>query len=139
LDGVENYGIKKAQVLTEGDDGVFVSAGPTLFKALQAAKTLAENGEKITVINSPCINDADIDTIAKYVNKSKKLLTVEDHQLIGGLGAQITHKLKQVGSEFKLASLGVDGVFGQSAYTADELYIKNGLDEKAIIEAFNNL
>ena len=81
----------------------------------------------------------DVQTIKSWVDKSKKLITVEDHQLIGGLGAQLTHKLKLEGSEFKLKSIGVAGNFGQSAYTADELYTKNGMDTKAIVEAFNSL
>ncbi len=137
-EGIE-YQLAKAQVLKEGNDGVIVSAGPTLFKALEAADQLESSGKNITVINSPCINFMDVQTIKSWVDKSKKLITVEDHQLIGGLGAQLTHKLKLEGSEFKLKSIGVAGNFGQSAYTADELYTKNGMDTKAIVEAFNSL
>lgn len=136
---VKDYSIGKAQVILEGDDGVIVSAGPTLFKAIKAAKILKEQGKNIAVINSPCINDPDVETISKVLKKSGKLITIEDHQIIGGLGAQLVHALKLNNEEFKLQSLGVKGSFGQSAYTADELYSKNGMDEESIISSFNSL
>lgn len=148
--GRENYpteikeGLKyipeKAQILREGKDGVIVSAGPTLFKALNAAEVLSTGGKEVTVINQPYINTPDVKTIGEAIdNCSGKLLTVEDHQLIGGLGAQLIHALKINGHDFKAQSLGVKGHFGQSAYTADELYTKNGLDENAILKAFSGL
>ncbi len=139
LEGTTAYGLHKAQVLRSGKDGVIVSAGPTLFKALQAADELKANGKEVSVINSACANDPDLKTIASELKGSGKLVTVEDHQLIGGLGAHLVHALKQTGQEFKVNTLGVKGHFGQSAYKADELYAKNGLDVTAIVNAFNTL
>jgi transketolase len=139
LESVKSYSVDKAQIITEGDDGVIVSAGPSLFKALKVAETLKTEGKSITVINSPCVNTPDVQTISAALKKSGKLITVEDHQIIGGLGSQLVHALKMNGDEFSVQSLGVKGNFGQSAYMADELYAKNGMDETAIISAFNSL
>ncbi len=131
------YELGKAQVLRSGTDGLVVSAGPTLFKALNAADQLAANGKNITVINCSNVNNPDINLIAKALkDNGGKLVTVEDHQLICGLGSQLVHALKMNGDEFTVTSLGVKGVFGQSAYLADHLYAKAGLDEKAIMELF---
>jgi len=139
LVNVDAYDIDKAQVIMEGDDGVIVSAGATLFYAIEAAEELKTNGKNIAVINSACANKPDVATIAAVLAKSNKLITVEDHQLIGGYGAQLVQALKMQGSEFKLKSLGVRGEFGQSAYQASELYAKHGLDSKGIISAYNEL
>ena len=134
---VSNYDINQAQVLRDGSDGLIVSSGPTLFKALKAAQKLEENGKSVAVINSSCVNAPDINTIKKHING--KLVTVEDHQIIGGLGSQLVHALKQENIEFSYKGLGVKGHFGQSAYVADQLYTKAGLDESSIVEAFNSL
>ena len=64
---------------------------------------------------------------------------MEDHQIIGGLGSQLIMALKQQGMEFNYRGLGVCGHFGQSAYIADELYTKAGLDENAIVDAYLQL
>lgn len=132
-----DYDFNRAQVLREGRDGLIVSSGPTLYKALNAADELALAGKQIAVINSSCVNYPDVETIKKHLDK--KLITVEDHQVVGGLGAQLCHHLKQVGCEFQYRGLGVCGHFGQSAYIADHLYEKAGLSEASIIEAFNSL
>lgn len=126
-----SYQLGKAQVLTQGQGGVVVAAGPTLFKALNVAQEL-----DLTVINNPCANDPDIELIQQELKLSGKLVTIEDHQLAGGHGAHIIHGLKQAGSEFKSVSLGVKGEFGQSAYKADHLYKKHGLDEDGLKRAF---
>jgi transketolase len=134
------YQLGKAQVLREGKDGVIVSAGATLFKALEAADVLAAEGKEVTVINNSSVNDIDVATIGSALkNAGGKLITVEDHQVVGGLGAQLVHALKLDGHEFCVKTLGIKGHFGQSAYTADQLYAKNGIDDKAIIGAFKNM
>jgi len=135
LEGVGISKLGKAQVIKTGTKGVIVSAGPTLFKAIEVADELGA-----TVINLSSVNNPDVETIsAELKNAGNKLITVEDHQIIGGLGAQLVHALKTSGAEFKVKTLGVKGHFGQSAYTADQLYDQNGLGVSAIKEAFNSL
>ena len=134
------YELGKAQVVREGKDGVVVGCGPALFKALKAAELLAEQGVELTVINNSSVNEPDIATItAALANNGNKLVTIEDHQVIGGMGSILIHALKDSGAEFKSKSLGIKGHFGQSAYMADQLYAKNGIDENAVITAFNSL
>ena len=130
LEGDGNYKLGKARVLKSGSKGVVVSAGATLFKALEAA-----NQEDLSVVVNPSVNAPDIELIKGELAKNdNKLITVEDHQLIGGMGAQLTHALKLDGCEFKLQSLAVAGEFGRSAYTADQLYNNAGLGVDSIVE-----
>lgn len=126
----------KAQVLSQGNDVVLIASGPLLSKAIEAGKKLAEKGKKATVINNPFINHVDLNTIGEAVKAAQgRVVTIEDHQVIGGMGAQISHALSDAGIAHRVKTLGIQGEFGQSAYTADELYKKHGLTGDKMVEA----
>ena len=89
----------KAQVLAEGTDVVLVGCGPLLGKAIEAGKALAAQGIQATVINNPFVNRVDVDTIGGAVRDcGGRLVTIEDHQVVGGMGAQVSHALSRAGS-----------------------------------------
>src|SRR5258706_12903293 len=116
---VENakYDWGKAQVLQPGSDIVLIACGPLLNKAIEAGKKLAEQGITATVMNNPFINRVDVDTIGTAVKIcSGRIVTIEDHQVVDGMGAQISHALSLAGISHRMRSLGVRGEFGQSAY-----------------------
>ena len=96
---------------------------------------------EVTVVNHPFVNIPDIETLTECLKKTGgKLITLEDHQLVCGQGAQIVHALTLKGVAIqKYIGLGVNGEFGQSAYTANELYKKHGIDEIALISAVKKL
>ncbi len=127
---VENakYEWGKAQVLREGSDVVLIGCGTLLSKAVEAGRTLAEKGIQATVINNPFINRVDLATIGAAVRAcSGRVVTIEDHQAVGGMGAQVSHALSQAGIAHRIKTLGIQGEFGQSAYVAEHLYEKHGL------------
>jgi transketolase len=64
-----------------------------------------------------------------------RLVTIEDHQIVGGLGAQVSHALSRAGVRHRMQSLGIAGEFGQSAYVAEHLYEKHGLTGAAMAQA----
>ncbi|MEH0860859.1 MULTISPECIES: transketolase C-terminal domain-containing protein [Halobacteriovorax] len=133
-----DYTWGKAQVLRQGKDGIIVTHGPLVQGALDAAEELSAKGKDVTVINNPFINKIDLETFKDQLAKNgNKMVTVEDHQLTAGAGAMLCHALKQEGLEFEIKSLGNDGHFGQSSYTAKELYAKFGFDKEAIINQFS--
>lgn len=135
-----NYEWGKAQVLREGKDVTFLTNGPLVGKALAAADQLAAQGKSATVINAAFVNKVDVATIGAAVKKTGgKLVTVEDHQVICGAGAQVVHALVTAGIEVKARTLGIKGEFGQSAYTADELYNKHGLNAAGLLAAAKEL
>ena len=126
----------KAQVLQSGNDVVLIGSGPLLSKAIDAGKKLAEQGIKATVINNPFINRVDLDTIGAAVKTcSGRIVTIEDHQSICGMGAQISHALSCAGIAHRMKTLGIHGEFGQSAYLAEELYNRHGLSTPKMVEA----
>ena len=135
-----SYDLHAPQKLTEGTDVAIVVSGSLVAKGLEAAEKLRLEGIHASVINHSFVNHSDFTQIANWITESgSKVVTVEDHQLIGGMGAQLVHQLKILGLEFDVVSLAIQGEFGQSAYTADELYAKHHVDSRAIIEAVKTL
>jgi len=126
----------KAQLLQQGNDVVLIACGPLLSKAIEAGRKLAEQKINATVINNPFINRVDLETIGATVKTaSGRVVTIEDHQVIGGMGAQVSHALSRAGISHRIKSLGIQGEFGQSAYVAEHLYEKHGLTAARMAEA----
>jgi transketolase len=135
---VENarYAWGKAQILQQGSEVVLVACGVLVNKAIAAGKKLAALGIKATVLNNPFINRVDLDTIGPAVRASAgRVVSMEDHQIICGMGAQISHALSQAGIAHRITSLGIHGEFGQSAYLAEHLYEHHGLTTDKMVEA----
>ena len=142
LSWVENpsYQWGKAQILQEGVDVVLVGSGVLLNRVIDAGEQLAGEGIKATVINNPFINHVDTETIGNAVKAaSGRLVTIEDHQIIGGMGAQLSHALSNAGISHSIKTLGIAGEFGQSAYKADQLYDKYGLNVAGVKTAAKEL
>ena len=126
----------KAQVLSTGSDVVLIGCGVLVNKAIEAGKLLAAKGVKATVISNPFVNQVDLETIGAAVkNCGGKVVTIEDHQVLGGMGAQVSHALSNSGVAHTMKSLGIKNEFGQSAYMAEELYVKHGLTAPKMAEA----
>jgi transketolase len=104
-------------------------------KAVEAGKILAAKGVKATVINNPFVNRVDLGIIGAAVKKCGKVVTIEDHQLVCGMGAQISHALSTNGIPHAMKSLGIDDEFGQSAYMAEHLYELHGMTGPKMAEA----
>jgi transketolase len=126
----------KAQVLAEGSEVVLVGCGTLVGKAIEAGTMLAAKGVSATIINNAFVNQVDVATIGPAVQRaSGRVVTIEDHQLIGGMGAQLSHALAQAGMAHRMKSLGIPGEFGQSAYQADHLYQKYGMTAAGMVQA----
>ena len=130
----------RAEVLRKGKDITLIGCGPLLSAAIEAGKKLAAEGIEATVINNPFINKPDLETIGAAVKAtSGKLITIEDHQAINGMGAQVSHALSEAGIQHTIKTLAVHGEFGQSAYLASELYDKHGLSAENMVAAAKKL
>ncbi len=135
-----SYQWGKINLLTEGSDVSIIAAGPMVQKAMKAHELLLKEGVKAQVINNPFINEVDIKGIeAAIKNTNGKFITIEDHQIIGGMGQMIVHALKSENINFKAKTLGIEGEFGQSAYKADQLYARYDLSAEGIVKAYKNL
>ncbi len=139
-EGVE-YAWGKAMAVADTtagkDNSVVISAnGSMVVHAIEAAAKLAEKGIGAIVLNNAVPNRPDVAAHAEALARcGGRLVTVEDHQAIGGAGAMLSAALADAGVAFRLKLLGVKGEFGQSAYTANELYRKHGIDAEGVAAA----
>jgi transketolase len=132
-----HYEWKKANVLTSGTDVTIIAAGPMVAKALEANQLMQKNGLSATVINHSFINHVDLETLKASLKKTNgKLITIEDHQVLGGMGSIIIHALHTSDTVFTSRTLGIQGEFGQSAYNANQLYKRFDLNAEGIMKAY---
>ncbi len=127
------FKIGKADILLTGQDVTIIGCGPILYEALQAADKLRRLGIKATVINCHTIKPFDEKTIIKFAKLTRAVVTVEEHQIFGGLGSAVAEVLAKncpVPQEF----VGIKDKFGQSG-TAEKLFKQYGLTAKDIIKA----
>lgn len=138
--GVQSYKLDKAQVVFEDlkktNPVLIVSCGPLLQETLLAGKELSKKGRGVVVINNPCVSDPDAETISKYLKLCEgRLLTVEEHQIKGGMSSILLLALKEKKNSIsKLKVLAVRGGFGRSAYKALDLYKHFNLDRDSIVK-----
>lgn len=114
-----------------------IATGALLYRALLAAKELKDKGIEVEVLNLSSIKPLDEEAIIKLAKKAGKIVTVEEHQIRGGMGSAVAECLAKnypVPMEF----IGVDDLFGQSG-TPDELIAHYGMDEKSITKAIQKV
>ena len=109
------FEIGKAATLVEGNDVTLIACGVMVSRALDAAKELAEQGIKAEVINMATIKPLDNQAIVKTATKTGKVITLEEHNIIGGLGDAVASVLsEEVDSKVRFKRMGVEDKFGQS-------------------------
>ena len=123
----------KAEVLRQGSDVTIFATGIMTAKALDAAETLAKQGVQAEVINVHTINPLDEETVIASAKKTGKVVTAEEHSIIGGLGSAVAEVLARQ-CPTKQAFVGVQDSFGESG-SPNDLLEKYGLTTEAIVKA----
>ncbi|MDO5551301.1 MAG: transketolase C-terminal domain-containing protein [Lachnospiraceae bacterium] len=131
------FEIGKANVLREGTDAVIFACGIMVDAALQAADALQAEGIHAAVVNIHTIKPLDEETILTYAKKCKKVVTAEEHSVIGGLGDAVASALLGNG-DFKFKKIGVQDRFGQSGKPFD-LLAEYNLTPADIVKAVKSL
>jgi transketolase len=126
------FEIGKAVILQEGSDVSLIACGVMVSEALNAAQELAQKGISVRVINMHTIKPLDVESIIGAARETRAIITIEDHQVIGGLGSAVAEVLSQSGQHIPFKIMGVQDQFGESG-TAAELLQKHGLTATAII------
>ena len=128
----QKFEIGKAITIGDGKDATVFATGVTVYQALIAKEELEKQGINIRVVDMHTIKPIDEETIIKCAKDTKKLITIEDHSIIGGLGSAISEVLTK---EYpaKLIRLGIKDTFGKSG-KAEELMEYFGITAKDIIK-----
>lgn len=127
------FEIGKGVTLREGKDVTIIATGLCVNSALEAADLLAADGIDAKVINIHTIKPLDEDLIVAAAKKTGKVVTVEEHSIIGGLGGAVCEVLSEK-APVPVKRIGVNDVFGESG-PAVKLLEKYGLDGKGVYEA----
>lgn len=131
-DEEQKFEIGKAKQIGEGTEATIFATGVTVSEALKAQEELKKQGIEVRVIDMHTIKPIDKEIIIKCAKETKKLISVEDHNVIGGLGSAISEVLTK---EYpcKLEIMGIQDTFGKSG-KAEELLEYFKIDSKAIID-----
>ena len=130
----QKFEIGKAIQIGDGTDATIFATGVTVSEALKAQEQLKQKGINVRVVDIHTIKPIDRDMIIKCAKETKKLISIEDHNIIGGLGSAISEVLTE---EYptKLIKLGINDTFGKSG-NAVELMKYFGITAEKIIEQF---
>ncbi len=132
------FELGKGVVLREGKDVTIIASGLPVSNCLEAAEKLAADGIDAEVINIHTIKPLDEELVLASAKKTGKVVTVEEHSVIGGLGSAVCDCLSEK-APTKVLKIGVNDVFGESG-PAVELVAKYGLDTESIyqkVKSFN--
>ena len=126
------FEIGRGILLKEGKDVTIIATGVCVCEALKAAEALKQEGIDAEVINIHTIKPLDKDLVLQSAKKTGRVVTVEEHSVIGGLGSAVADVLAETNAAV-LKKIGVPDVFGESG-TAGQLLHKFKLDAEGITE-----
>ena len=129
----QKFEIGKAIQIGEGTDATIFATGVTVEQALIAKEELQKQGIEVRVVDMHTIKPIDKEMIIKCAKETKKLISVEDHSVIGGLGSAISEVLTE-NYPVKLKRIGIKDCFGRSG-KAEELIKYFGIDSESIKKA----
>lgn len=135
------FEVGKAQIIFKPEVGLaevgIIATGPIIYNALMAAKIMENEGMKIKVMNLSTIKPLDTEAIIALAKETKKIITVEDHQVAGGMGSACAECLTE-NYPTKMKFIGIKDKFGQSG-TPEELEKYYEIDTESIVNAIRSI
>ena len=132
-----SFEIGKANWLREGKDVSIIANGDTVRLALEAADTLAAEGVSASVLDMHTIKPLDVEAVERCIRETGKIITVEDHNVLNGLGSAVADVVAESGKAV-LRRVGIQDQFGMSA-PYERLLEMNGITAEHIVELAKEL
>lgn len=126
------FEIGKAVKLSEGTDIAIIANGDTVRLAIEAKEALAKDGISVRLLDMHTIKPLDKEAVTSCINDIGKIITVEDHNIINGLGSAVCEVAAEMGKS-KVHRIGIQDQFGQSA-PYERLLAMNGITVENIVE-----
>lgn len=130
----QEFEIGKGIQIGDGTDATVIATGVTVIEALKAQEELKEKNINIRVIDMHTIKPIDKEIVIKAAKETEKIITIEDHSVIGGLGSAVMEVLSENYPK-KVMRLGIHDTFGESG-KADLLMKKYGITSENIVKLF---
>jgi transketolase len=139
FDNNYKFQIGKAAIFQEGSDITLIASGVMLYRAIEAAKELTAQGKSVEVMNIATIKPLDSEAIIKSASKTGRVIAIEEHNIIGGLGDAVASVLsEEVKYAVQFKRMGIRDQFGQSG-DGMKLLDHYGLGVKDIIQEAKKL
>lgn len=133
----DKFVIGKANVIKEGKDVAIIANGDTVVIALKAAEELAKEGITAKVIDMHTIKPLDTDIVNSCIDEIGKIITIEDHNILNGLGSAVSEVVAERGKGI-VRRIGIQDQFGQSA-PYERLLEMNGITVENVVETAKKL
>jgi len=134
FDDTYHFEIGKANIMkAEGTDAAIICNGPVVRRCILAEKALRDAGYSVKLIEMPCIKPIDEETIKWAMKECSVLVTVEDHNIIGGLGGAVAEVMSESGERAILKRIGIEDIYTQTG-DLEELLDAYGMREDEIAE-----
>lgn len=131
------FEIGKAHKLKDGKDVSIIANGDTVNLALKAAEQLEAAGVSVKLFDMHTIKPLDVDAVMECINETGKIITVEDHNILNGLGSAVSEVAAETGKAI-VKRIGIQDQFGQSA-PYERLLAINGITVENIVDTAKNL
>ena len=131
-DDETNFEVGKAIQIGDGNDATIIATGITVSEAIKAKEELLKEGINVRVLDIHTIKPIDKEAIIRCAKETKKIITIEDHNIIGGLGSAVCEVLAEE-YPYKVVRMGIKDSFGKSG-NASKLMEYYGITSKNIIE-----
>ena len=132
-DGDYSFEIGKGVTIRDGNDITLIGTGSILKDILDVAEILQKSGIRARVINLHTIKPIDREIIIKAIEETGKIVTIEDHNIIGGLGSAVAEVVAESGRGIKFKRFGLQG-FSQGYGTYAQVKEMNGIDVEHIVD-----
>ena len=131
---VEGWRVPEAVTLRSGKDVALLSAGGILTQTVRAAEQLQERGIQAEVVSFPCLKPMDSGKIRELAGRFNRLVTVEEHNVIGGFGSAVCEIIAELGAGCRVKRIGLQDCF--TSVVGDQQYLRKiyGMDADAIAE-----
>ena len=136
-----DYGfeIGKARTVRDGSDLAIITCGIGVLQAAEAARTLEEaDGLSVRVVNMHTIKPIDTEAVMKAVTDTRRIVTVEEHNTLGGLGSTVADVIAESGKGCAFRKLGLPDIYSEVGYPED-LYAYYKLDADGIVDTIREI
>lgn len=129
------FTVGRAVQLREGTAATVLATGPVVPEALQAADELAARGLPVRVLNVHTLKPFDAEAVLTAARETPRLITLEEHTVVGGLGTAVAEVLAEAGAATPLTRLGVQDVFAVMSGDRQHFRRQLGIDAAAVVSA----
>jgi len=132
------FKIGRAVTVRDGRDVAVIACGIAVMAAVKAARKLETEGVGVRVIDMHTIKPLDTEAVLKAARETGRILTVEEHNIIGGLGGAVAETIAEAGLGVRFRRLGLPDIYSTIGQP-DDLYQRYGLDQDGVYKAVKEL